>query len=126
MKTISIFLALVNSILAGLVIAASLSPTELGQVEWWWLFTKIAAATAVILVGALTWLGSVRPLSSGLIPLCSLFLAALGAATVVWTFHLAQLSGDMEFHLVVYGGSLAVQGMASLFGLAGGPTSMAV
>jgi hypothetical protein len=126
MKTISIFLALVNSILAGLVIAASLSPTELGQVEWWWVFTKIAAATAVILVGVLTWLGSVRPLSSGLIPLCSLFLAALGAATVVWTFHLAQLSGDIEFHLVVYGGSLAVQGMACLFGLAGGSTSMAV
>lgn len=119
MKTISIFLALVNSILAGLVIAASLSSTELGQVEWWWLCTKLAAATAVILVGVLTWLGSVRPLSSGLIPLCSLFLAALGAATVVWTFHIALVTSDMEFHMVVYGGSLAVQGMASLFGFAG-------
>jgi hypothetical protein len=50
--------------------------------------------------------------------LCSLFLAALGAAAVVWTFHLALVSGDIEFFMVLYGGSLAVQGMASLFGFA--------
>ena len=126
MKTISIFLALVNGLLAGLIIASSLSPTEWGRVEFWWLFTKIAASAAVILVAGITWLGSARPLRTGLIPLCSLFLVALGAATAVWTLHLALVTGDMEFHLVVYGGSLAVQGMASLFGLAGDPASMAV
>jgi hypothetical protein len=126
MKTISIFLALVNSLMAGLIIAFSLSPTELNQVALWWLFTKIAAAGSVILVGVITWLGSARPVHAGLIPLCSLFLVALGAATVVWTFHLALVTGDMEFHMVIYGGSLAVQGMASLFGLAGDPRSMVV
>ena len=119
MKTISIFLALINSLMAGLILAFSLSPTEIGQAATWWLFTKIAAASSVILVAMITWLGSARPLGAGLMPLCSLFLVALGAATIVWTFHLALVSGDMEFYMIVYGGSLIVQGMASLFGFAG-------
>lgn len=126
MKTVSIFLALVNALLAGLMLAASFPLTEFHQVDLWWSFTKMAAALAVILIGMITWLGSARPLRPGLIPLCSLFLVALGAATVVWTFHVALVSGDMEYHMVVYGGSLAVQGMASLFGLAGDSRSMAV
>ena len=119
MKTISIFLALVNSLLAGLILAFTLSPIEISQTAAWWSFTKIVAACSVILVGMLTWLGSARTLSQGLLSLCSLFLVALGAGTIVWTFHLALVSGDMEYHMIVYGGSLIVQGMASLFGLAG-------
>ena len=119
MKTISIFLALVNSLLAGLILAFSLSPTEIGQTAAWWSFIKVFAACSVILVGVLTWLGSARPINQSLLSLCSLFLVALGAATVVWTYHLALATGDMEFHLVVYGGSLFVQGMASLFGFTG-------
>jgi hypothetical protein len=119
LKTISIFLALVNLLLAGLILAFSLSPTEVIQTEAWWSLTKVTAASCVILIGGLTWLGSARPLRAGWLALCSLFLVALGAATVVWTFHLALVSGDMEFYMVLYGGSLAVQGMASLFGFAG-------
>jgi len=119
MKTISIFLALVNSLLAGLILAFSLSPTEISQAAAWWSFTKIVAACSVILVGILTWLGSARTISAGLTSLCSLFLVALGAATIVWTFHLELVTGDLEFHLIIYGGSLLVQGMASLFGFAG-------
>ena len=119
MKTISIFLALVNSLLAGLILAFSLSPSELHQAAAWWSFTKIAAAFFVIVIGILTFVGSARASSTGLMSLCSLFLVALGASTIVWTFHLAMVTGDMEFHMIVYGGSLIVQGMASLFGFAG-------
>ena len=119
MKTISIFLALVNSLLAGLILAFSLSPTQIGQTAAWWSFAKIVAACSVMLVGILTWLGSARTISAGLTSLCSMFLVALGAATIVWTFHLALTTGDMEFHMIVYGGSLIVQGMASVFGFAG-------
>lgn len=119
MKTISIFLALVNSLLAGLILAFTLSPTELSQAAHWWSLIKIAAACSVILVGALTWLGSARTVSQSLTSLCSLFLVALGAATIVWTFHLELVSGDMEYYMIIYGGSLIVQGMASLFGFAG-------
>lgn len=116
MKTISIFLALVNSLLAGLILAFSISPTEISQAAAWWSFTKIVAACSVILVGVLTWLGSTRTISAGLTSLCSLFLVALGASTIVWTFHLELVTGDLEFYMIVYGGSLIVQGMASLFG----------
>jgi len=124
MKTISIFLALVNSLLAGLILAFSLSPTEISQTAAWWSFTKIVAACSVILVGVLTWLGSARTISAGLLSLCSLSLVGLGAATIVWTFHLALVTGDMEFYMIVYGGSLIVQGMASLFGFAGDSRDM--
>jgi hypothetical protein len=126
MKTVSIFLALVNALLAGLMLAASFPLTGFRQADLWWSLTKISAALAVILVGVITWLGSARPIRPGLIPLCSLFLVALGAATVVWTLHVALVSSDMEYHMIIYGGSLAVQGMASLFGLAGDSRSMAV
>ena len=119
MKTLSIFLALVNSLLAGLILAFSLSPTEIVQTEEWWSLTKMTAASSVIFVGMLTWLGSARTLRAGLIALCSLYLVALGAAIIVWTFHLALVRGDMEYYMVLYGGSLAVQGMASIFGFAG-------
>ena len=119
MKTISIFLALVNSLLAGLILAFSLSPTEMVQAEAWWSLTKVTAASSVIFIGVLTWFGRAHTIRAGLMALCSLFLVALGAATIVWTFHLALVSGDVEFYMVLYGGSLAVQGMASLFGFAG-------
>ena len=119
MKTLSIFLALVNSLLAGLILAFSLSPTEIVQTEEWWSLTKMTAASSVIFVGMLTWFGSARTVRAGLIALCSLYLVALGAAIIVWTFHLALVRGDMEYYMVLYGGSLAVQGMASIFGFAG-------
>ena len=119
MKTLSIFLALVNSLLAGLILAFSLSPTEIVQTEGWWSLTKMTAAASVIFVGMLTWFGSARTVRAGLIALCSLYLVALGAAIIVWTFHLALVRGDLEYYMVLYGGSLAVQGMASIFGFAG-------
>ena len=119
MKTVSIFLALINSLLAGLILAFSLSPTEIGQTASWWSFTKIAASSSVILVGIFTWFGGARSISAGLMALSSLFLVALGAATIVWTFHLVLVSGDIEFYMVIYGGSLIMQGMACLFGFAG-------
>ncbi len=126
MKTISIFLALVNALLAGLMIASSLSAVEFDQARVWWLILKIVASACVILIGLITWLGSMHSPNPGLMGLCSLFLVALGAATIVWTLHLALISGDLEFHMIVYGGSLAVQGMASMFGFAGESRRIAV
>ncbi len=126
MKTISIFLALVNALLAGLLIASSTSFTGLSRVQIGWLAMKDTAATAVILVGVITWLRIARPIRPGLIPLCSLFLVALGAATAVWTLQQALITGDLEFHMAIYGGSLAVQGMTSLFGFVGDARSVSV
>jgi hypothetical protein len=124
MKTISIFLALVNSLLAGLMLASAFSPAGISRAAAGWAFLKIVTASLVILVGVLTFLGSAHENHSGLIAVCSLFLTALGAAIIVWTFHLELVSGDLEYHLIVYGGSLIVQGMASLFGFVGNPGSI--
>jgi len=124
MKTISIFLALINSLTAGLLLASSLSGSELHQAAVLWLSTKVFAGVFVIMIGILTWLGSIRPIGPGILPLGSLFLVALGAATIVWTIHLSIMSGDMEFYMVGFGVSLMVQGMTSLLGFAGESRTM--
>ena len=121
MKTISIFLALINSLLAGLLVVFSLSESELRQAATWWLLAKVLVGLTVIAIGVLTWLGSIRTIRMIFVALSSLFLVALGAATVVWTLHLGLVTGDMEYYMIIYGGSLATQGAASLFGYSGLP-----
>jgi hypothetical protein len=117
MKTISIFLALINSLVAGLLIVFSLSGSEIRQAAAWWTLMKTLAAFSVIVIGALTWLASMRTVRPGLMSLGSLLLVALRAATIVWTLHLALVTGDSEYYMLVYGGSLIVQGTSSLFGV---------
>lgn len=118
MKPVSIFLASINSLMAGLILAFTLSPTEPPQAETEtrWSLTRAAAAASVILVAPITWPGRARRASGTRMSLCSLFLVALGAATIVWTFHLALVTGDTEYYMFLYGGSLIVQGAASLLG----------
>lgn len=120
MKTVSIFLALINSLLAGVILLASLSGSEARDVALLWLMTKILATLGIIVIGVLTWLGNVFSLKPSLMALSSVCLVALGAATAVWTFHLATLTGDMEYYIVIYGISLMIQGMTSLFGFTDG------
>jgi hypothetical protein len=117
MKTISIFLALINSLVAGLLIAFSLSGSEIRQAAAWWTVMKTLAAFSVIVIGALTWLASMRTVRPGLMSLGSLLLVALGTATIVWTLHLTLVTGDAEYYMLVYGGSLIVQGTSSLLGV---------
>ena len=126
MKTISIFLALINSLLAGLLIVFSLSGSEIEQAAVWWLLTKVLAGMSVIAVGALTWIGSVRMIRPSIMALSSLILVVLGAATVMWTLHLGLVTGDMEYYMFMYGGSLMAQGTASLFGYFGTSENMTV
>lgn len=117
MKTISIFLALINALVAGLLIAFSLSGSEIRQAAAWWTLLKTLSAFSVIVIGVLTWLASMRTVRPGLISLGSLLLVALGTATIVWTLHLALVTDDAEYYMLVYGGSLIVQGASSLFGV---------
>ena len=118
MKTVSIFLSLINSLLAGVILLASLTGSELREAGSLWLMVKVLAATGIIAIGVLTWLGNVVAIQPGWLALSSLALVALGAATIVWTLHLAMTTGDIEYYLDVYGASLMVQGAASLFGFA--------
>ena len=126
MKTISIFLGLINSLLAGLLIIYSLSESEIHQVVAWWLLIKVLAGVSVIVVGVLTWIGSISTIRASFMALSSLFLVALGAATIMWTLHLALVTLDMEYHMFIYGGSLMIQGAASLFGFSGTSENMTI
>ena len=125
MKTISIFLALINSLLAGLLIMFLLSSVDYQISPTLWSAIRIVVAASIIVIGVLSWINVLISIHPGIVALSSLFLVAVGAATVVWTFHRAQLTGDMEYYMVVYGGSLFVQGFSLLFGLAEGSSSAA-
>ena len=126
MKTISIFLALINSLLAGLLIVYSLSESQIHQALALWLLIKVLAGLSVIGIGVLTWVGSICMIRTSLMALSSLFLVALGAATVMWTLHLALVTLDMEYYMFIYGGSLMIQGAASLFGFSGTSENMTI
>lgn len=119
MKTISIFLALINSLFAGFLIALDLSYNGFLQGSPWWSLLKLSTASLIIVIGVSAWLGEMGLLRSGPVLLGGLFLIALGPATIVWAIHLALTTGDVEVHMVVYAMSLMAQGMSSLFGNAG-------
>jgi len=118
MKTISIFLALINLLFAGFLIALDLSYNEIHLRTLWWSLLKLSTAAVIIVIGVIVWLevtGAIRPT---LVLLGSVFLIALGPSTIVWAVHVALTTGNVEVHMAVYGGSLMAQGMASLLGFA--------
>lgn len=120
MKTISIFLALVNSLLAGLLISFLVSSVDFQISMTWWSVTRIVLALSVIVIGILTWVGNIVEIRPGLMLLASMFLVSIGPATAVWTLHRAFLTGDMEYYMLMYAGSLFIQGSALLFGISQG------
>ena len=119
MKTISILLALVNSLAASLVVAASLPAIQiLRPASSLWSVTKVTASIAVITAGILTWIAVARTKTSpNLVLVTGLFLVAIGTASAVWTIHLALVSGASKDHMFLYGGSLMAQGCASIWNL---------
>ncbi len=118
MKTIAILLALINSLAACLVIAASLPAVQiLRPATSLWNVTKVAIGVGIILAGILTWVAAARAANQQLVFLAGLFLVALGTASAVWTVHMALSSGDIKDYIFLYGGSLVAQGAASLWNL---------
>ena len=124
MKTISIFLALLNSLFAGFLILLDLS-YGVHQSALWWSLLKLSTASLIIVIGVAAWLGEMGLFRSVPILLGDLFLIALGPSTIVWAIHVALTTGDVEVHMAVYGMSLMAQGMSSLFGVAEGNRSAA-
>ena len=116
MKTISIFLSFINALLAGLLITFSLSTHELYHSELMWSHIKIAASMIVMALGIITWIASMNGSNIGLLFSGGIFIIVLGAVMIVWTFHLAIVSGGMEYYMVLYGASLMAQGVSSLLG----------
>ena len=121
MKTISIFLALLNSLTSVLLLMYTLSPENVRNDIPFWLAAKVVAGLFVILAGMLTWMDCIRPMNAKHMALCVLMLIMLGVASTTWVVQLGIISGDMLNTLLVYGCSITIQGITSLIGLMGVP-----
>jgi hypothetical protein len=119
MKTISILLALMNSLAAGLVIVSSLpaiQPMHVSSAVWQ--IAKILVAMLIIAAGILTWIAASRwTMNPNLVLFAGLFLVALGSASAMWTIHIALVSGHIKDYLFLFGGSMIMQGSLSIWDL---------
>jgi hypothetical protein len=123
-KTISILLALINSLAAGIVIAASLPAIQISRpAASLWNATKVAFSVGIIGAGILTWIAAGRSTDQHIMFITGLFLVALGTASAVWSVHLALNGGSPTDHMFLYGGSLMAQGASSLWNLLLAPKS---
>lgn len=117
MKVLSIFLALVNSLMAGLVLLSCISVSNLRWDGMGWLAVRVATGVLVILTGILTFRDGVQPVSPGKMLMAGLSLILLGTGSVMWGLHLSIVSGDIKNVMILFGGSLVLQGIASIVGL---------
>ena len=118
MKVLSILLALVNSLAAGLVLLSCISISNLSWDGLWWLAARIATGALVILTGILTFRDGVQPIGPGKMLMAGLLLILLGAGSTMWGVHLSIISGDVKNVMILFGGSLVLQGIAAVVGLA--------
>lgn len=113
MKIISILLAFLNSLFGALLILSCISASEtLG-----WITTKTGAGILAIYFGILTFKDAVQPLSTQRMVLNSLLIVIVSVAGIVWGVHWSITSGDIKLTLLLFGGSLFTQGMASILGM---------
>lgn len=117
MKVLSILLALVNSLMAGMILLSCLSVSNLSWNELGWLGTRVTTGVLVILAGLVTWRDGMQPVGPGKMLLAGLLLVLLGAGSAMWGLHLTLISGDVKNVMILFGGSLVLQGIASIVGL---------
>ena len=117
MKVLSILLALVNSLAAGLILLSCISVSNLSREGLGWLGARVATGALVILSGALIFRDGMQPIGPGKMLMAGLTLILVGASSAMWGVHLSIISGDVKNVLILFGGSLVVQGIASVMGL---------
>jgi hypothetical protein len=81
-----------------------------------WLLIESLADLSIIMIGMFTWFACMKAIYSGLVLISGLYLVVLGAVSIVWTYHLAVLSGHIEYYMAIFAGSIMAQGLASLLG----------
>ena len=113
MKVISILLAFINSLMGGLLILSCISAREaLG-----WVAFKTGAGILAIYFGILTFKDSIQPISQSHMLLNGLFLVVAGVSALAWGIHWSIISGDMKNTILLFGGSLFIQGLTSVLGM---------
>jgi hypothetical protein len=117
MKVLSIFLALVNSLVAGMVLLSCVSVSNLSWDGLGWLAVRVATGMLVILAGILTFRDNTQGIAPGKMLIIGLLLVLLGTGSAMWGLHLSIISGDIKNVMILFGGSLVLQGIASVTGL---------
>ena len=117
MKVLSILLAVVNSLVAGLVLLSCVSVSNLSWDGLGWLAVRVATGTLVILAGILTFRDGMQGIGPGKMLITGLLLVLLGTGSAMWGLHLSIVSGDVKNVMILFGGSLVLQGIASVVGL---------
>ena len=117
MKVLSILLALVNSLMAGLIVLSCISISNLSWEGLGWLAVRVATGFLVILVGVLTFRDGVKGIGPEMMLMAGLLLILLGTGSAMWGLHLSIISGDVKNVMILFGGSLVLQGIASIVGL---------
>ena len=116
MKVISILLAFINSLVGALLILSCVSAGEaLG-----WIAFKTGAGILAIYFGILTFKDCVQPISQNRMLLSELFLVIVGVSVLAWGIHWSIISGDMKNTILLFGGSLFIQGLTSILGMESG------
>ena len=117
MKVLSIFLALVNSLVAGMLLLSCVSVSNLSWDGLGWLAVRVATGMLVILAGILTFRDNTQGIAPGKMLIIGLLLVLLGTGSAMWGLHLSIISGDIKNVMILFGGSLVLQGIASVTGL---------
>ena len=118
MKVISILFALVNSLISGLILLSCVSHKYMHIEALMRVSGRVGTALLVMLIGTLTYRDATRPLHPALLLVGGVLLILLGTGSAVWGVHLSLVSGDLKKAVILYGGSLVVQGIVSIAGLA--------
>jgi hypothetical protein len=117
MKVLSILLALANSLVAGLVLLSCISVSNLSRDGLGWLAARVTTGMLVILAGILTFRDGTQGVGPGKMLIIGLLLVLLGTGSAMWGVHLSIISGDIKNVMILFGGSLVLQGIASVAGL---------
>ena len=113
MKVISILLAFLNSLIGGLLILSCISAGEsLG-----WISFKSGAGALAIFFGLLTFKDSMQPIYWNRLLLSGLSLIVIGVSAMAWGIHWSIVSGDIKNTILLFGGSLFIQGLTSVLGI---------
>lgn len=115
MKVISIFLAVINTLFGGLLILSCVSASEALS----WVVTKSTAGFLGIFFGILTFTDNVQPINPGRMLLINLALVIIGISGFAWGIHWSIISGDVKNTVLLFGGSLFIQGLTSMLGMSG-------
>jgi len=64
----------------------------------------------------ITFRDGVQPIGLGKMLMSGLLLVLVGMGSIMWGLHLKLLSGDIKNVMILFGGSLVLQGIASIVG----------